>query len=129
MKKLNLQEFVENTELNDFKIQSINLNTNDFIFELAIEGAYYFEKNDSTPIIFEDGGAIKIQNYRSFEARYFSPQNKLWNTLDYSRLDMITEINEKTYKDGVLRLAGMGKNGDWIEYLINGGETDITLND
>jgi hypothetical protein len=50
--------------------------------------------------------------------------------LDYKNLEVIDEINEKSYENGVLRLAGMGKkSGNWIEYLIEGGEINIFFNE
>jgi hypothetical protein len=126
--KFTILELLSNIELNDFKIESISLDVKNKEFRLILEGAYWFENSVSKPKVMENGGVIKVHNYSSFEARYFLPKDKLWCTLDYENLEIIDEINEKSYENSVLKLAGFGKrNGYWIEYLIRGGEFEISF--
>lgn len=128
MKNLTPSELINKTELNDNKVKKIHLDIEGFTFLIETEGAYYFEDETSPPILFRNYGKIFVKNYSAFEARSFSPKEKLWRTLDYENIEMIVEINEKSFKDGVLSLAGGSKAGDWIEYLIYGGEFDIRIN-
>lgn len=124
--KFTVSDFVTKTELNDFKVYSINLDIKKSEFKVFLEGAYWFKENTSQPIAMEDGGYVSVSAYSAFEARYFLPQDKLWYTLDYNDLEIIDEVNEKSYEGGILRLAGIGKkSGYWIEYLIGGGEIEI----
>lgn len=128
--KLTLTQFIKDTELNDFKVNDIRLNVAARQFKVNLEGAYWFENGSSKPIILEKGGLITINNYSSFEAKYFSPEDNLWRTLDYESLEIIDEINEKSYDGEVLKLAGIGKNsGYWIEYLIKSGDCEICFNE
>ena len=129
MKKLTALELVEKTELNDFKVKSIELDIKNFFFSIELEGAYFFENKSSSPVALENGGEIKVKNYTAFEARYFLPKEKLWKSLDYENLEKVVEINDKSYKDAIFRLAGSGGNGYWVEYLIDGGEIEINFVD
>ncbi len=124
--KFTVSEFSANLELNDFKIQSVSLDIEKAEFKMALEGAYWFQNSESIPKAMENGGFIRVRNYGSFEARYFFPKDKLWRTLDYENLEIIEEVNEKTYFNEELKLAGFGKNnGFWVEYLIWRGEFEI----
>jgi hypothetical protein len=123
--EFSIPAFLENVETNDFKIETVYLDKKKLKFELTLEGAYWLRNSMLKPKTLK-GGMIKVSNYVSFEARYFDVRSKLWNTLDYEKLEIIDEINEKTYKDSVLCLAGMGReSSEWIEYLIKGGEVQI----
>lgn len=128
--KLSISDFATKTELNDFKVYGIALDINNYEFKVSIEGAYWFKDDNSEPVEMENGGSIIVRSYESFEARYFSPKDKLWRTLDYENIEPLYEINEKTYENKILKLAGMGKkSGYWIEYLIDGGECEVYLKD
>lgn len=124
--KFTVSELSSNLELNDFKIQSVFLDVENAEFKMVLEGAYWFQNSASSPRAMEKGGIIQVRNYGSFEARYFLPKDKLWRTLDYENLEVIGEVNEKTYLNEELKLAGFGKtNGYWVEYLIWRGEFEI----
>lgn len=128
--KLSISGFITKTELNDFKVYSVDFDIKNYEFKVSIEGAYWFKENTLKPIVMENGGYITIRLYDSFEARYFSPQDKLWRTLDYKNIEPLDEVNEKSYKNGILKLGGIGKNsGYWIEYIIKGGEIEVYLKD
>jgi hypothetical protein len=124
--EFSIPAFLENVETNDFKIETVYLDKKNHKFELTLEGAYWFRNSSTLKPEILKGGMIKVSNYVSFEARYFDIKSKIWNTLDYEKLEIIDEINEKTYKDSVLCLAGMGReSSQWIEYLIEDGEVQI----
>jgi hypothetical protein len=128
--KLSVNDFINNTETNDFKVYSVDLNIAKTEFNISFEGVYYFKENTQKPIVMENGGEISISSFESFEARYFMTKEKLLYTLDYKNIEMIGEVNEKSYEDEVFRLAGFGKNsGYWIEYLIKKGIVVIYLKD
>lgn len=128
--KLALSQFVQDMELNDFKVNRIELDVNTRNFSIDLEGAYLFRNGVSKPVLLEKGGLVTVSSYSSFEARYFCPNDKLWRTLDYELLEAVDEINEKSYNDEILKLAGIGKNsGNWIEYLIKSGEYEIYFNE
>ena len=128
--KLSIADFATKTELNDFKVDSVELDINNYEFKISIEGAYWFKENTLKPVVMENGGSITVKSYDSFEARYFTPQDKLWRTLDYKDIEPLDEVNEKTYENRILKLAGIGKkSGYWIEYLIKGGEIEVYLKD
>jgi hypothetical protein len=127
--KFSLTQLVKDIELNDFKVDCIELGIEAKRIKISLEGAYWFNDRNSKPVVLEKGGVILIKDYSSFEARYFCPKDKLWRTLDYKSLEVIDEINEKSYADGVLKLAGIGKySGNWIEYLIKSGDYEIYFN-
>ncbi|MBA2655337.1 MAG: hypothetical protein H0U71_09795 [Gammaproteobacteria bacterium] len=128
--KLSVSDFITKIELNDFKVYNVDFDVNIREFKVSIEGAYWFKENASNPIVMENGGYITARSYDSFEARCFSPQDRLWRTLDYKNLEIFDEVNEKSFENGILRLAGFGKkSGHWIEYLIKGGEIEVYLKD
>lgn len=110
--KISLSDFITKTELNDFKVYSVDLDVNNYEFKVFIEGAYWFEEDNSKPLMMENGVLVTIRLYESFEARYFSPRDKLWHTLDYKNVELVDEVNEKAYENGVLKLAGIGKKVD-----------------
>lgn len=124
--KLLISDFATQTELNDFKVYSVDLDIGNHVFKVVIEEAYLFKENIQHPIVMENGGFITVKSYDEFETRYFSPQDKLWHTFDYQNIEPLDEINEKNYENKILKLAGMGKkSGYWIEYLIEGGECEV----
>jgi len=128
--KLSISDFDTKIELNDFKVYSVDLDTDNYEFKVTIEGAYWLKENTLKPAVMENGGFIAVRSYDSFEARYFTPQDKLWRTLDYKNIEPLDEVNEKSYENGILKLAGIGKeSGYWIEYLIKGGEIEVHLKD
>ncbi len=96
-------------ELNDFKVYGVDLDTVNYEFKVTVEGAYWFKENTLKPVVMEKGGFIAVTLYDSFEARYFTPQDKLWRTLDYSSIEPLDEVNEKVYENGILKLAGLEK--------------------
>lgn len=128
--KLSVLDFINKTEKNDFKVYAIHLDPKNDKLQISIEGTYWFKEKNAKPIIMENGGSIIAKSYISFEARYFSPQDKLWRTLDYENIELFDEINVKSYQNKILTLAGNGrKSGYWIEYLIDGGEIEIQRNE
>lgn len=56
--------------------------------------------------------------------------DRMTHSLDYKNIEPLDEVNEKTYENRILKLAGIGKkSGFWIEYLIKGGEIEVYLKD
>lgn len=64
--KLSTYDFATKTELNDFKIHSVDLDINNYEFKVSIEGAYWFKENALKPVVMESGGFITIRSYDSF---------------------------------------------------------------
>ena len=69
--KIDISEFVTTIELNDFKVNSIDLDVKNREFKITFEGAYFFKESRAKPIIMEKGGLIKIRLYSSFEAFFY----------------------------------------------------------
>ena len=124
--KFSLQDFLNHIVLNDCRVKSITLDIVKFEFEIIFEDAFWIKNNSSDELDTLNNGFLKIKNYIAFEARYFSKDTRLWETLDYKNLDMIKEVNEKYYSNNILTLSGFGKRtGEWIEYKIDGGDHQI----
>ena len=127
--KITLSEFISNIELNDYRVLSVSLDIQKREFKLITNGCYWFKDPSLKGVDIEGEGLIKAINYRSFEARYFSSKDRLWYNLNYENIELMWEINVKSYENSILNLAGnSAKNSYWIEYLIDDAEFEFEFN-